>query len=114
MATESLNTWLKMSPLYRADRFMHVSCTSSGGFSAQIEDPSGFNVWRSDNFSFDHLPREIRILIISFLPPEAIFRVAIVNKSCYDVTNDPILVRLLCAFWLVLSNRHNPALAIKQ
>lgn len=93
---------------------MHVSCTSSGGFSAQIEDPSGFNVWRSDNFSFDHLPREIRILIISFLPPEAIFRVAIVNKSCYDVTNDPILVRLLCAFWLVLSNRHNPALAIKQ
>lgn len=94
MATDSLKLWLKQSPLYRADRFMHMVRTPSGGFTAHIEDPKGFDKWRSDTTTFDNLPREIRILILSFLPPEALFKLAGVSRSWYDITNDPLLVSL--------------------
>ncbi|EGD82951.1 hypothetical protein PTSG_03586 [Salpingoeca rosetta] len=72
---------------------MRMQLTASGGFAAHIADPSGFNAWRSDDFTFDTLPRELRILILSFLPPEDLFRLAAVNRNWYDITNDPILWR---------------------
>eukprot|EP00043_Microstomoeca_roanoka_P007790 m.75385 g.75385 ORF g.75385 m.75385 type:complete len:358 (-) comp13976_c0_seq1:279-1352(-) len=93
MATDSLREWLQLSPLYRADRFLQVRKTPAGGFAAFIADAHGFNAWRADDYGFDDLPREVRILILSFLPPEDLFRFASVNKSWNDITSDPILWR---------------------